>query len=67
MTLRIYIHNVGHGHAVHAITPNGQHIVVDLGCSDSFSPLEWLKRSTGTIDSLMITHPHGDHIMKFLS
>ena len=62
MTLKIYIHNVGHGHSIHAFTPNGQTIVVDLGCSNVFSPLDWLKDRTKTIDSLVITHPHGDHI-----
>lgn len=62
MSLKIFIHNVGHGHAVHAITPNGQSIVIDLGRSVDFSPLTWLRKETDTIDSLIITHPHGDHI-----
>ncbi|MFK5893114.1 MAG: MBL fold metallo-hydrolase [Pseudomonadota bacterium] len=66
MTLRIYIHNVGHGHAVHAFTPNNQSIVIDLGCSKDFSPLKWLKGQTDRIDSLIITHPHGDHIDEIL-
>lgn len=66
MTLRISIYDVGHGHAIHAFTPNGQSIVIDLGCSENFSPLEWLRRKTDTIDSLMITHPHGDHIDEIL-
>ncbi len=66
MTLRIFIHDVGHGHAVHAFTPNGQSIVIDLGCSDDFSPLSWLRKQTDTIDSLVITHPHGDHIDEIL-
>lgn len=62
MTLRVLIHDVGHGQAVHAFTPAGQSVVVDLGCSSAFSPLEWLSGFTKTIDSLKITHPHGDHI-----
>lgn len=62
MSLRIVVHDVGHGLAIHAFTPNGQTVVVDLGCSDYFSPLEWLKDQTKTIDKLIITHPHGDHI-----
>lgn len=66
MTLKIFIHDVGHGHAVHAFTPNGQSVVIDLGCSKDFSPLDWLRRETDTIDSLMITHPHGDHIDEIL-
>ena len=30
MTLKIKIHDVGHGQAVHVFTPNGQTIVIDL-------------------------------------
>lgn len=60
--LRIVIHNVGHGHSVHAFTPSGETVVIDLGCSGTFSPLEWLRTQTDCIDSLVITHPHGDHI-----
>lgn len=66
MPLQIYIHDVGHGQAVHAFTPNGQSIVIDLGCSAEFSPLEWLRDITPTIDQLIITHPHGDHIDELL-
>jgi competence protein ComEC len=57
MTLRIRIHDVGHGQAIHAFTPNGKVVVIDLGCSDDFSPLKWLGKQTKTIDSLTITHP----------
>lgn len=62
MTLKIFVHDVGHGHSIHAFTPNGQVVVIDLGCSSDFSPLEWLRKQTNTIDSLIISHPHGDHI-----
>ena len=64
--LRIRIHNVGHGQAVHVFTPVGQTVVIDLGCSTDFSPLRWLKERTSTIDHLTITHPHGDHIDEIL-
>ncbi|OGQ97430.1 MAG: hypothetical protein A2521_08575 [Deltaproteobacteria bacterium RIFOXYD12_FULL_57_12] len=60
--LKIIIHNVGHGQAVHAFTPDGKVVVIDLGTSTDHSPLEWLAKHTKTIDSLVITHPHGDHI-----
>ena len=66
MTLRILIHDVGHGQAVHAWTPAGELVVIDLGCSSAFSPLEWLSGQSKTIDNLIITHPHGDHIDEFL-
>ncbi|MBI3902216.1 MAG: MBL fold metallo-hydrolase [Nitrosomonadales bacterium] len=64
--LRIVIHDVGHGQAVHAFTPDGKVIVIDLGTSADFSPLAWLGNQTKTIDSLVITHPHGDHIDEML-
>lgn len=60
-------HDVGHGQSVHAFTPNGQTIVIDLGCSDDFSPLNWLKGVTKTINKLIVTHPHGDHIDEILN
>ena len=66
MSLQILIHNVGHGQAIHAFTPAGQTIAIDLGCSEGFSPLEWLRRRTDTIDNLVVTHPHGDHIDEVL-
>jgi beta-lactamase superfamily II metal-dependent hydrolase len=66
MTLKIIIHDVGHGQAIHVFTPNGKTMVIDLGCGSDFSPLHWLKDRTSTIDSLVITHPHGDHIDEFL-
>jgi len=66
MALRIIIHNVGHGQAIHVFTPAGEIVVIDLGCSAFFSPLEWLRNQTQIIDSLIITHPHGDHIDEML-
>lgn len=66
MTLRIFFHDVGHGQAIHIFTPAGECVVVDLGCSAQFSPLKWLHGITDTIDSLVITHPHGDHISEML-
>lgn len=64
--LKIIIHNVGHGQAVHAFTPDGKVVAIDLGTSADFSPLEWLSSYTKTIDSLVVTHPHGDHIDEML-
>ncbi len=66
MTLNIRIHNVGHGQSIHAFTPNGKIVVIDLGCSKDFSPLNWLSAYSKKIDSLIITHPHGDHIDEIL-
>ncbi len=66
MILQVFVHDVGHGQAVHAVTPAGETVVIDLGCSADFSPLEWLGGKTKTIDKLVITHPHGDHIDEIL-
>lgn len=66
MTLDVVVHDVGHGQAVHAFTPNGQCIVIDLGCSSEFSPLQWLRTIRQDIDLLIVTHPHGDHIDEIL-
>lgn len=66
MSLRLLVHDVGHGHSVHAFTPNGQTIVIDLGNSDDMSPLTWLRKDHQRIDCLIITHPHGDHIEEIL-
>lgn len=63
MSLNIYIWDVGHGLSVHAFTPVGETIVIDLGVSSYFSPMEILERKNiSTIDMLIISHPHGDHI-----
>ena len=65
--LRIVTFDVEHGNC-HAIWfPSGKLVLIDLGTSDEFSPITWLK-SVGvkTIDYLIITHPHDDHIRGFL-
>lgn len=62
--------DVKHGHATYIKTPNGRHIVIDLGIgtfsgsNEFFSPLLHLKDVYGvkTIDYCIITHPHMDHI-----
>lgn len=68
MSLNIYIWDVGHGQSIHAFTPNGKTIVIDLGIAPYFSPLETLKRKNiAIIDMLVITHPHGDHIDEIIA
>ncbi len=61
--------DVEHGHAAYLKTPNGRHIVIDLGTGsfgsrDEFSPLYYLQSRYGItqLDYVIITHPHGDHI-----
>lgn len=67
--------DVQHGHASYIKTPNGKHIVIDLGIGSyddddkQFSPLAHLKQHYGVnrIDLLIITHPHLDHIDDILT
>lgn len=61
--------DVQHGSACYVKTPNGRHIVVDLGTGSystdkEFSPLLHLKHKykVNQLDYVVITHPHRDHI-----
>ena len=60
--------DVQHGHATTVISPSGRVFVVDLGqgsygFSGTFRPLVSLYNSgIRTIDHLIISHPHLDHI-----
>jgi len=63
MPVRVITFNVEHGncHAIHST--DNRAVLIDLGWSDAFSPLRWLKsQGLNTIDVLVITHPHADHI-----
>lgn len=68
--MNLVIWDVQHGSAAYLKTPNGKHIVIDLGTGDftkdnpGFSPLLHLKNKYGInqIDQVTITHPHTDHI-----
>jgi len=62
--------DVQHGHATYIKSPNGRHIVIDLGTGQysnndrTFSPLKHLQYRYGVtqLDYIIITHPHLDHI-----
>lgn len=62
--------DVQHGHSTYIKSPNGKHIIVDLGIGSSrsnnekFSPLMHLKTKykVQQLDMAVITHPHKDHI-----
>lgn len=68
--LEIVIWDVQHGNASYIKTPGGKHIVIDLGVGtylgddEYFSPLLHLKNKyrVKSIDEVIITHPHTDHI-----
>lgn len=57
--------NVELGLAVHVEAPNGRYIVIDLGSSQSVSPLRHL--SGEDVGYLVITHPHLDHFSDILN
>ena len=66
--MKINFYNVEHGSCTHIITPNGKHILIDVGSRESKSIVSHLKNTYfrynyyGQIDLLIITHPHEDHI-----
>lgn len=70
MSLRIVFWDVKHGNAAYIKTPNGKHIVCDLGIGsyegngEEFSPLLHLKNKYGVekLNWVIVTHPHKDHI-----
>ena len=62
--LELIVFNVGHGLSVALIErPENYVSLIDLGCNDDFSPVDYLHRNMHLYpDILYITHPHGDHI-----
>ncbi len=68
MNIDVWILNVGRGFCAAIRSPNGYLCLIDCGCSDEFSPVEWLARQQWTLyenhklTKLIITHPHEDHV-----
>ena len=68
--LKLVVWDVQRGNAAYLRTPNGKHIVVDLGTGSykgrdsTFSPLLHLRDmwDVSKLDCVIITHPHLDHI-----
>jgi competence protein ComEC len=58
------IWKVEHGSAAFVRTPSGKCHLLDAGCSDSFSPSDYLSSQwgMGAVDCLVVSHPHNDHI-----
>jgi len=75
MTLELICWDVQHGSATYIKTPNGKHIVYDLGTgsygngNSRFSPLLQLKNhwDVEQLDEVIISHPHKDHIEDILN
>lgn len=67
MNARITFYDVEHGSCCHIITPNGMHVLVDVGSKTDSSIVQHICRKyfggkKDKIDALIITHPHEDHI-----
>jgi beta-lactamase superfamily II metal-dependent hydrolase len=68
--LKFFIFDVEHGSSTYIRTPNGKHVVIDLGVGsfkrgdEVFSPLAYIHHNWGVnqIDLAVITHPHKDHL-----
>ncbi len=70
--MKIIFYDVEHGSCCHIITPNNKHILVDIGSKANNSISYYIKNKyfryyddvigNYTIDALIITHPHEDHI-----
>lgn len=58
------IWKVEHGNSAFILTPNSKKVAMDAGCSDSFSPSQYLNTewNIDNIDALVVSHPHKDHI-----
>lgn len=72
--LELVFWDVQHGNATYIKTPAGKHIMLDLGTGSyesgsEFSPLLHLKNrwDVQTLDEVIITHPHTDHITDILN
>lgn len=64
MSLTIKFYDVEHGNCTHVITPNGKHILIDIGSKSYRSMASYINETytQDRIDQLIITHPHEDHI-----
>lgn len=70
-SMKIHFYDVEHGSCCHIITPNGYHMLVDVGSKTNSSIVDHIydkyfgiygSMLSRTIDVLFITHPHEDHI-----
>lgn len=65
--MKVIFYDVEHGSCCHIITPNNTHILIDVGSKTNSSIVKHINRKYfggrgGSIDELIITHPHEDHI-----
>ena len=66
MGLKVKFYDVEHGSCTHIITPNGKHLLFDIGSKNDSSICKYLRNkyfvNCTKPDALVITHPHLDHI-----
>lgn len=65
--MKIIFYDVEHGSCCHIITPHNKHILVDVGSKTDSSIVKHIRNkyfngNRRSIDELIITHPHVDHI-----
>jgi len=60
----MYVFNIGRGFSCFVRSPSNETLLIDCGCSDEFSPIDYIHSNllTSNISKLTITHPHNDHI-----
>lgn len=71
MALRVIVFNVEHGACAFIKTPTQQTLLIDCGCTDAFSPPQYLSdyeladaagHNGHQLTWMTVTHPHDDHI-----
>jgi len=61
--MRIHFLNVGDGHCTLLELPNGEHMLIDVFNNNDNYVIEYLKDlKIDSIEYLVITHPHADHL-----
>lgn len=63
-TLSVYVMDVGQGDSILLISPSGKTMLVDASESKAFSHIDAFLQEHGveTLDVVVATHPHSDHI-----
>ena len=63
MSLKVNVCDVAHGDCIHVSTPSGKNVLLDCGGKGDASASKWLEAlGVGGLDSLLVSHPHMDHI-----
>ena len=69
--MRVILFDVGHGFCAFLKSSTGCTLLIDCGCSESFSPIKYIRQNElggvtpingRYLTELIVTHPHDDHI-----